>query len=61
MKMTLAAARVNAGYTQKEVSEILGVSCSTVVEWEKGRISPRYEQVKRMCEIYKRRIEELEL
>lgn len=44
MKLTLKAARVNAGLTQTEFAEALGVSKMTVFEWENGkrRVRPVY-------------------
>lgn len=44
MKMTLKAARVNAGLTQTEFADALGVSKMTVFEWENGkrRVRPVY-------------------
>lgn len=37
MKMTLKAARVNAGLTQKEFADRIGVGELTVSEWERGK------------------------
>lgn len=45
-KISLEAARVNAGLTQKELAEILGVSNVTVVNWEKGNTEPTISQLK---------------
>lgn len=44
MSITLKAARVNAGLTQVQFSDALGVSKLTVSEWETGkrRIKPIY-------------------
>lgn len=44
MSITLKAARVNAGLTQAQFSDVLGVSKLTVSEWETGkrRIKPIY-------------------
>lgn len=36
-KITLEAARVNAGYTQAELAEKMGVSRATVISWESGK------------------------
>lgn len=36
LKISLAAARVNAGLTQSEVAENMRVSKTTIVSWEKG-------------------------
>lgn len=51
-KITLAAARVNAGFKQEEVAKILNVSKSTIIKWEKGRTEPSISQFMRLCEIY---------
>lgn len=36
-KITLEAARVNAGFTQAELAEKMGVSRATVINWEAGK------------------------
>lgn len=35
-QLSLSALRVNAGLTQQDVADILGVSRFTVMKWEKG-------------------------
>lgn len=37
MQVSIAAARVNANLTQKELAEKLGVSNTSVVAWENGQ------------------------
>ena len=37
MKMTIAGLRVNAGKTQREMADDLGVSVTTVCNWEQGK------------------------
>ena len=46
--LSLAAARVNANLTQKELAQRCGVSESTVIAWETGR---RYPNVKMLGRI----------
>lgn len=46
--MSLAAARVNAKLTQKELAERCGVSESTIIAWESGR---RYPNVRMLGKI----------
>jgi len=46
--MSLAAARVNAKLTQKELAEKCGVSESTIIAWESGR---RYPNVRMLGKI----------
>ena len=52
LKISLEAARVNAGYTQKEVGKILEVSNKTVSSWEKGESFPKPAQIDALCELY---------
>lgn len=50
-RISLEAARVNAKMTQREWAKILGVSQSTVVNWEKGNTEPTLSQLRKMSEI----------
>lgn len=45
-KITLKAARMNCGKTQKEVAKELGISESTYIRWEKhpSIISAKYQR-----------------
>jgi DNA-binding XRE family transcriptional regulator len=36
-KITLAAARINAGYTQEALAKEMGVSRQAVINWESGK------------------------
>lgn len=40
MEITMKAARINAGYTQKEAARLLKVSRDTVSNWERGKSYP---------------------
>jgi len=51
-KMTLKAARVNAGYTQKASAKELGVSNKTLGDWENGRAYPKVDKVEALCSLY---------
>lgn len=51
-KITLAAARVNAGYTQTEVASKLHVSNKTVLNWEKGISDMSYPTLKVLSDLY---------
>ena len=51
-KMTLAAARVNAGYTKKEAARILGVTPNAIYQWERNMTTPRIDTAKRMADLY---------
>ena len=52
-KISLAAARVNAGYDQKEAARLLGVTPPTLRSWERGDTSPDYVTVERIEELYR--------
>lgn len=51
-QVTLEAARRNKKYTQKEAANLVGVSASTIKNWEKGRTQPTQKKIKRLCEVY---------
>lgn len=50
--ITLKAARVNAGYTQEEAAKALGVSRSTLSNWETGVSYPKQPEIVSMCRLY---------
>ena len=52
LKISLAAARVNAGLTQEEVAKFMRVSKNTVVAWEKGNTEPKISQAKELSNLY---------
>ena len=47
-KVTLPVARKIAGLTQKELASAVGVSESTIINWEKGRSEPSVIQAKKI-------------
>ncbi len=51
-KISLAAARVNAGLTQSDVAQILKVGKQTIVSWEKGKSEPKMSQSRQLSELY---------
>lgn len=53
LKITLAAARVNAGLTQAEVAEKMHVSNKTIINWEKGIVVPNFATVHLLSNLYK--------
>lgn len=48
-KITLAAARVNAGMTQEDVAKAMQVSKFTIVNWENGKVPMKPAQFKMYC------------
>lgn len=52
-KISLKAARVNAGYSQESASKESGIARSTLAKWEEGRTEPRASDFQKLCAIYK--------
>ena len=59
MKISLKAARVNAGLTQDDVAKVTKKSKSTIVNYEKGRTSPDMETGKMLANLYGVSIDDL--
>jgi DNA-binding XRE family transcriptional regulator len=51
-KWRLCACRINAGYTQREVAEILGVAEITIINWETGVTAPKMDMAQKLSELY---------
>lgn len=51
-KITLKAARVNAGLSQTDAAKRIGVAASTLRNWEAGKTFPAQPKIEKMCEIY---------
>lgn len=51
--MTLKAARVNVGLTQVQAAEKLGISVSTLQNYEKGKTYPNKKIIEAVEELYK--------
>lgn len=51
-KISLKAARVNAGLMQSEVAEKLGKSKQTIGSWEKGKTQPKATELTALCCLY---------
>lgn len=52
LKMTLEAARINAGYTQVEAAERLGLKPTTLAGWEKDSTKLSYVEAHRLAKLY---------
>lgn len=52
IKISMAAARVNAGLTQKQVCESLNISKTTLVNYEKGRTIPDVKTGGELARLY---------
>lgn len=51
-KLTLKAARVNAGLTQIEAAHLIGVAPQTILNYEKGVSFPDVRILKRIEDVY---------
>lgn len=51
--LTLKAARVNVGLTQKQAANELGVSESTLLKYEQGKSYPDVKVLKKIEKLYK--------
>lgn len=51
-KISLKAARVNASLSQDEAAERIGISVSTLRNWEAGKTFPTKPKIDRICEVY---------
>lgn len=58
-KITLAAARVNAGLRIEDVANIIDKSPSTISSWENYTSSPKILDAIKLCELYKKPIYEI--
>lgn len=52
MAISLKAARVNCGLTQKEAAQKLGVGRSTLMNWENGKSAPREPHIRQIERVY---------
>lgn len=50
--LTLAALRVNAGYTQAGLARLLNVTQGAVSSWERGVSYPRVETARKLAKLY---------
>ncbi len=51
-KITLAAARVNAGMTQDDVAKEMHTTRQTIANWEKGKVVPKIPEIEMLSRIY---------
>ena len=52
-KISLKAARVNAGFSQKDAAVLLQISNKTLSSWEKGDTFPSAKMIECLCKLYK--------
>lgn len=52
IKISIKSARVNKGLSQAEASKLLGVSTTTLINWERGKHNMPAEKARLMSEVY---------
>ncbi|WP_287394536.1 helix-turn-helix transcriptional regulator [Prevotella sp.] len=52
LRISLAAARVNANMTQEEAAKALCISKNTLVSWEKGVTEPTVSKMRELSALY---------
>ena len=52
MKITLRAARLNAGMTQTEAAKVAGVTVGTMSRWERGETKIPANVLAKLCDAY---------
>lgn len=57
--MGFRSARENAGYTQRDIANMLGLDETTPVKWEQGKSLPRAATLAKLASLYNCTIEEL--
>lgn len=51
-KVSMKAARINADLTLIEAADKIGVSISTVKNWEAKKTFPNQPMIEKICEVY---------
>lgn len=61
LRISIKAARVNAGMSQKDAALALGISKDTLGNWEKGKTAPRATMLTKFSEVYQIPIDAISL
>jgi DNA-binding XRE family transcriptional regulator len=59
MAIHLKAARVNAGYTQREAAKELNISKGTLVNYEKYKSIPSIEMSQKIASLYRLTVDDI--
>ena len=52
VRITLRSARINVGLSREFVAKSVGVSLSTIKNWENGITFPTQPQIEKLCALY---------
>lgn len=61
MKFSIEALRVNAGMTQSDVADRLGVSRHTVMKWERGDLEPKELVIYALAKLFEVEIDSIRI
>ena len=59
MEITIKAARINRGYTQKESATALEINKNTYANYENYKTTPDISTAKRIAELFGRNVDEI--
>lgn len=59
MRVTIRAARINRDLTQAEFARKIGVSESTIRNWESNKSAPRADLMPKICNVLNCEIEDI--
>jgi DNA-binding XRE family transcriptional regulator len=59
IRISLKAARVNAGMTMESVCEVLNISKTTIFNWENGNTIPDADMALKLSKLYKMPLENI--
>ena len=52
IRISLAAARVNANMTQEDVAKAMKIGKRTIINWEKGVVKPSFADLNMLSNLY---------
>ena len=61
MKKTIRELREQRGWSQQDLAQHIGVSLTTVYNWERGRHEPRLSQFSELARLFKVPMDRIEL
>ena len=61
MKVTIEAARVNAGLTQSEAALRANINKKTLSDYERGKRHPKVDMLNTLCQVYGCTIDDIKI
>ena len=58
-KISMKAARVDAGLTQVDIASMMKISPATVIKWEKGYVTPKPASIEMYARLCNRSVDEI--